>query len=139
MKFKEKIKKFWKKHWKKIVIVSGGATLTGAAIYYGMHKTEPTVEIETEAVKDKTLDELTAWNKDWDEMAMEFEHLTHQPLGSFEHGYTEEEGYIDPLDGNCFIIAGRNSYYNDDPDSLEFYVLDKEGYFHRMPEDVYSA
>lgn len=70
---------------------------------------------------------------------MEFERLTHQPLGSFEHGYAEEEGYVDPLEGNCFIIAGYNSYYNDSPDTVEIYVLDNDGYYHRKPDDVCSA
>lgn len=142
--FGGKAKRFWKEHWKGICLAGGGLTLTGA-ILYGLHKSSSESDDETSSTIDEvskavsTIEEKTAWNKDWDEMAMEFERITHQPLGSFENGYTEEEGYVDPLESNCFIIAGYNSYYNDSPDQLDFYVLDSEGYFHRMPEDAYSA
>ena len=150
--FGRKVKAFWKDHWEEVVLISGGVALTGAACY-GMYRsgkkqmddyyewrenTQKELEEEAEEAL-KTIEEKTAWNKDWDEMARTFELDTHQPLGSYMNGYTEEEGYVDPLEGNCFIIAGPNSYYNDDPDNLDFYVLDNEGYFHRMPEDVYSA
>lgn len=135
--FGGKTKRFWKEHWKGICLAGGGLTLTGA-ILYGLHKsgsdddddTEPSTESMT------TIEDKTAWNKDWDEMAVAFELDTHQPLGSFKNGYTKEEGYVDPLEGNCFIIAGYNSYYNDSPDQLDFYVLDNEGYFHRMPDEL---
>lgn len=88
------------------------------------------------SVKLEEDDDPTAWNKDWDEMAVQFELLTHQPLGSFTNGYTEEEGYVDPLNGNCFIIAGCNSCYNESPDQLDYYVLDNEGWYHRMPDEL---
>lgn len=153
MAFKEKIKRFgckvktfWKEHWEEVVLVTGGIAVTGATCY-GLCKMEQSrtdrllreamdeAEKETEEYMD-SIEAKTAWNKDWDEMATSFELDTHQPLGSFENGYTEEEGYVDPLEGNCFIIAGPNSYYNDSPDDLEFYVLDNEGYFHRMPDEL---
>lgn len=153
MAFKEKIKRFgskvkgfWKEHWEEVVAVTGGVAITGLTCY-GVYKLEQSrtdrllQEAADEAEKETEeymnyLKEKTAWNKDWDEMATSFELDTHQPLGSFKNGYTEEEGYVDPLEGNCFIIAGCNSYYNDSPDQLDFYVLDNEGYFHRMPDEL---
>lgn len=153
MAFKERIKRlgskvkgFWKEHWGEVVAVTGGVAITGLTCY-GMYKLEQSrtdrllqeavdeAEKETEEYMNY-LEEKTAWNKDWDEMATSFELDTHQPLGSFMNGYTEEEGYVDPLEGNCFIVAGYNSYYNDSPDQLDFYVLDNEGYFHRMPDEL---
>ena len=139
--FGGKAKRFWKEHWKEIFIVGGGVTLTGA-IAYGLHKSRSDADDETSSTIDEvnkavsTIEEKTAWNKDWDEMAVAFELDTHQPLGSFKNGYTEEEGYVDPLEGNCFIIAGTNSYYNDRSNEYDFYVLDNEGYFHRMPNEL---
>ena len=139
-RFGRSVKKFWKDHWQEVALVTGGVAVTGA-VAYGLH------ELYTGSSKDETekdtnedtydlVAEKTAWNKDWDEMATQFELLTHQPLGSFENGYTEEEGYVDPLDGNCFIVAGYNSYYNESPDQLDFYVLDNEGWYHRMPDEL---
>lgn len=147
MSFKEKAKefggkakRFWKEHWKGICLAGGGLTLTGA-ILYGLHKSGSDDDEASGAIDEvnkaiSTIEDKTAWNKDWDEMAVSFELDTHQPLGSFKNGYTEEEGYVDPLEGNCFIIAGCNSYYNDSPDQLDFYVLDNEGYFHKMPDEL---
>ena len=132
-------KRFWKEHWKGICLAGGGLTLTGA-ILYGLHKSGSDDDDYAEPVGSTesmtTIEDKTAWNKDWDEMAVSFELDTHQPLGSFKNGYTEEEGYADPLEGNCFIIAGYNSFYNNNPDQLDFYVLDNEGYFHRMPDEL---
>lgn len=141
-----KVKGFWKEHWGEVVAITGGVAITGLTCY-GMYKLEQNrtdrllQEASDEAEKEiekymNYLEEKTAWNKDWDEMGVSFDVVTHQPLGSFENGYTEEEGYVDPLEGNCFIIAGPNSYYNDSPDQLDFYVLDNEGYFHRMPDEL---
>lgn len=153
MAFRERIKRFggrvkgfWKEHWEEVVAVTGGVAITGLTCY-GMYKLEQNrtdrllQEAADEAEKETKeytnyLEEKTAWNKDWDEMGVSFDVVTHQPLGSFENGYTEEEGYVDPLEGNCFIVAGYNSYYNDSPDQLDFYVLDNEGYFHRMPDEL---
>lgn len=138
-KFGGKAKRFWKEHWKGICLAGGGLTLTGA-ILYGLHKSGSDDDDYAEPVGSTesmtTIEDKTAWNKDWDEMAVSFELDTHQPLGSFKNGYTEEEGYVDPLEGNCFIIAGYNSFYNNNPDQLDFYVLDNEGYFHRMPDEL---
>lgn len=146
-RFGSKVKTFWKEHWEEVVLVTGGIAVTVGATCYGLCKMEQNhtdrllreamdeAEKETEKYMNY-LEEKTAWNKDWDEMGVSFDVVTHQPLGSFENGYTEEEGYVDPLEGNCFIIAGPNSYYNDSPDDLEFYVLDNEGYFHRMPDEL---
>lgn len=145
-RFGSKVKGFWKEHWGEVVAVTGGVAITGLTCY-GMYKLEQSrtdrllqeavdeAEKETEEYMNY-LEEKTAWNEDWDEMATSFELDTHQPLGSFKNGYTEEEGYVDPLEGNCFIVAGYNSYYNDSPDQLDFYVLDNEGYFHRMPDEL---
>lgn len=137
--FGGKAKRFWKEHWKGICLAGGGLTLTGA-ILYGLHKSGSDDDDYAEPVGSTesmtTIEDKTAWNKDWDEMAVSFELDTHQPLGSFKNGYTEEEGYVDPLEGNCFIIAGYNSFYNNNPDQLDFYVLDNEGYFHRMPDEL---
>lgn len=145
-RFGSKVKGFWKEHWGEVVAVTGGVAITGLTCY-GMYKLEQSrtdrllQEAVNEAEKETEeymnyLEEKTAWNEDWDEMATSFELDTHQPLGSFKNGYTEEEGYVDPLEGNCFIVAGYNSYYNDSPDQLDFYVLDNEGYFHRMPDEL---
>ncbi len=83
----------------------------------------------------------TAWNKDWDAQALALEFATHQPLGPFrEPGEnTDEDGYVDPLEGNSYIVAGPNSYYNDNPDTVEIYVVDNDGWYHRKPDDVYNA
>lgn len=145
-RFGSRVKGFWKEHWEEVVAVTGGVAITGLTCY-GMYELEQSrtdrllQEAADEAEKETKeymnyLEEKTAWNKDWDEMATSFELDTHQPLGSFKNGYTEEEGYVDPLEGNCFIVAGYNSYYNDSPDQLDFYVLDNEGYFHRMPDEL---
>ena len=145
-RFRSRVKGFWKEHWEEVVAVTGGVAITGLTCY-GMYKLEQNrtdrllQEAADEAEKETKeytnyLEEKTAWNKDWDEMGVSFDVVTHQPLGSFKNGYTEEEGYVDPLEGNCFIIAGPNSYYNDSPDQLDFYVLDNEGYFHRMPNEL---
>lgn len=137
----ESVKNFYKKHKKKILTGLGifGACAAGGAVGYCL--TRDWSESKNDIVEDETEEPIEqedpcAWNKDWDEMATSFELDTHQPLGSFKNGYTEEEGYVDPLEGNCFIIAGYNSYYNDSPDQLDFYVLDNEGYFHRMPDEL---
>lgn len=138
MTFGEKFKKFWKEHWKEVAFVGGGLAVAGFACYKayksGGEGTDEIGEIPEAACK--SIEDGTAWNKDWDEMAVQFELLTHQPLGSFANGYTEEEGYVDPLEGNCFIIAGTNSYYNDNPNQLDFYVLDNDGWYHRMPDEL---
>ena len=145
-RFGSKVKGFWKEHWGEVVAVTGGVAITGLTCY-GMYKLEQnrTDHLLQEAVDEAEketeeymnyLEEKTAWNKDWDEMGVSFDVVTHQPLGSFENGYTEEEGYVDPLEGNCFIIAGPNSYYNDSSDQLDFYVLDNEREFHRMPDEL---
>ena len=153
MSFKEtmkkagrKIKAFWNDHNKEIVYGVGAVAVTGGTIY-GLIKLSEREDQKRlnyaieEMNKDMQqfedeIDEHTKWNKEWDDMATEFEVLTHQPLGSFKNGYTEEEGYVDPLDGNCFIIAGPISFYNESPDKLDFYVLDNEGWFHRMPDEL---
>ena len=145
--FGGKAKRFWKEHWKEIFIVGGGVTLTGA-IAYGLHKSRSDADDEIpeaiygakEAARE-SIEDKTAWNKDWDAQALALEFATHQPLGPFREpgDDTDEDGYVDPLEGVSYIVAGPNSYYNDRPNEYDFYVLDNEGYFHRMPEDAYSA
>ena len=148
-RFGNKVKRFWNEHWEDVVLVGEGVAIVGTigACCYGLHKYEQNktnklllqamdeAEKETEEYQNM-IEEKTAWNKDWDEMAVQFEVLTHQPLGSCKNGFTEEEGYVDPLNGNCFIIAGYNSYYNESPDQLDYYVLDNEGWYHRMPDEL---
>lgn len=153
MGFKEKVKEFGckvrmfcKEHKREILIVTGGLATAGLT-YYGISKAQqnysqelPDCITETEDCT-QTIDEKTAWNKDWDAQALALEFATHQPLGPFrdpgEGG--DEDGYIDPLDGISYIVAGPNSYYNDSPDTVEIYALDNEGYFHRLPDDVRNA
>ena len=138
--FGGKAKRFWKEHWKEIFIVGGGVTLTGA-IAYGLHKSRSDADDETpEAIYGakeaamESIEDKTAWNKDWDEIGCELEFITRQPHGPFRDG-----DFVDILDGNCFIIAGPNSFYNDDPELIEYMVLDKEGWYHYLPEDVHYA
>lgn len=145
-KFGNKVKKFWKEHWVEVAAVTGGVVITGATCY-GMYKLDQKHaeralrDALDESAKETekylgTIEEKTAWNKDWDELGMELEHLTHQPYGDMT---ADDDHYVDPFDGNCFIIAGYNSLYNDSPDQLAFYALDKEGWYHRMPDSNYSA
>ena len=144
--FGSKVKGFWKEHWKEVAIVTGGVAITGATCY-GMYKLNQNrtdrllQEAVDEAAKEteeylNTIEEKTAWNKEWDELGTNFENLTHQPWGDVT---VDDDDYVDPFDGNCLIIAGPNSLYNDSPDKMEFYMLDKEGWYHRMPDDVRSA
>ena len=141
--FGGKAKRFWKKHWKGICLAGGGLTLTGA-ILYGLHKSESDDE-DTEPIGNTesmaTIEDKTAWNKDWDAQALALEFATHQPLGPFREpgDDTDEDGYVDPLEGISYIVAGPNSYYNDNPDTVEIYVLDNDGYYHRKPDDVCNA
>lgn len=144
--FSGKAKRFWKEHWKEIWLVGGGVTLTGA-IAYGLHKSRSDADDETSSTiyevskAVSTIEDKTAWNKDWDAQALALEFATHQPLGPFrEHGDdTDEDGYVDPLEGVSYIVAGPNSYYNDNPDTVEIYVLDNDGYYHRKPDDMCNA
>ena len=143
-KFKESTKKFWKEHWKEICLVGGGVTLTGA-IYYGLHKSgadddENSEPINKNESKD-TIEDLTAWNKDWDAQALALEFATHQSLGPFREPSddTDEDGYVDPLKGVSYIVAGPKSFYNDSPDTVQICVVDNDGYYHYMPEDLYNA
>lgn len=153
MAFKEKVKKigssikdWWKEHWGEVALVSAGVAVTGAAAY-GMYKSaynsaeehrkllaETEKEMQEEA--DRFIEEKTAWKPEWDEFGMNLEHFTHQPFGDLTK---DDDEYVDPLDGNCFIIAGPNSLYNDSPDKLKFYALDNEGWYHLMPDENYSA
>lgn len=150
-RFGSKVKGFWKEHWGEVVAVTGGVAITGLTCY-GMYKLEQNrtdrllQEAADEAEKETKeymnyLEEKTAWNKDWDAQALALEFATHQPLGPFREpgDDTDEDGYVDPLEGNSYIVAGPNSYYNDNPDTVEIYVLDNEGYFHHLPEDVHNA
>ena len=145
-RFKSRAKVFWKEHWGEVVTVTGGIVVAGATCY-GMYKLKQNrtelllQEAVNEAEKEteeymKYLEEKTAWNKDWDELGLNFENLTHQPFGDLT---VDENDYVDPFDGNCLIIAGPNSLYNESPDKMEFYMLDKEGWYHHMPDDVRSA
>ena len=135
--FGGKAKRFWKEHWKGICLVGGGLTLTGA-ILYGLHKSGSDDDEDAEPIDSTesmaTIEDKTAWNKDWDEIGCELEFITRQPHGPFRDG-----DFVDILDGNCFIIAGPNSFYNDDPELVEYMVLDKEGWYHYLPEDVHYA
>ena len=145
--FSGKAKRFWKEHWKEIFIVGGGVTLTGA-IAYELHKSRSDAGDETpeaiygakEAARE-SIEDKTAWNKDWDAQALALEFATHQPLGPFREpgDDTDEDGYVDPLEGVSYIVAGPNSFYNDNPDTVEIYVLDNEGYYHHKPDDVCNA
>lgn len=149
MAFKEKLKRFWKDNWGYVVIIGGGVAL-GAAACYGMYKASikstedyykllAEAEAETKAAKEKyehEIEEKMAWKKEWDELGTNFENLTHQPFGDLT---AEDNDYVDPFDGNCLIIAGPNSLYNDNPNTMEFYMLDKDGWYHRMPDELRSA
>lgn len=138
------IKTFWNEHRETIIVIGGAAAATGACVY-AYHKLsefeQPDIlivpEVETEENAENLLEEKTKWNRDWDNFGRELEFVTHQPLGVMDNG--DWDTYRDPLDGNCFMIAGYNSIYNDDPDRLAFYAIDNEGYFHRMPDDVHYA
>lgn len=146
MAFKEKMKKigasiktFWKKHKEEIVLVGGGLAITGAACYGAYKRQEERDMLLPETSNDtyeETVEDKTAWDKNWDEFGTNLEMLTHQPWGDLSK---DDDEYVDPFDGNCFIVAGYNSLYNESPDQLKFYVLDNEGYYHLMPEDNYSA
>ena len=153
MAFKDKIKKigrsiknFCKEHAEEIALIGGGVLLTGAACY-GMYKStynslegdrKFTNELEEGMQNDAVnlIDEKTAWDKNWNEFGMNLEHLTHQPWGDMTK---DDDEYVDPFEGNCFIVAGYNSLYNESPDQLKFYVLDNEGWYHLMPDENYSA
>lgn len=142
--FGGKAKRFWKKHWKGICLAGGGLTLTGA-ILYGLHKSGSDEDDDAEQTgiteSMTTIEDKTAWNKDWDAQALALEFATHQPLGPFREpgDDTDEDSYVDPLEGISYIVAGPNSYYNDNPDTVEIYVLDNEGYYHHKPDDVCNA
>lgn len=147
MAFKEKMKsfgksakKFWKDHWKQIALATGTIAITGAGLYR-LHKTRQDNPADEKEEHTTSIDELTAWNKDWDAQALALEFATHQPLGPFREpgDDTDEDGYVDPLEGVSYIVAGPNSYYNDNPDTVEIYVLDNDGYYHRKPDDVCNA
>ena len=144
--FGSRVKEFWKEHWVGIVTATSGIAIVGA-VCYASYKTEQNhaqqllqdamaeAEKETEEYLNM-IEEKTAWNKEWDELGLNFENLTHQPFGDLT---VDIDDYVDPFDGNCFIIAGPNSLYNESPDKMEFYMLDKEGWYHHMPDDVRSA
>lgn len=133
MTFGEKFKKFWKEHWKEVAFVGSGLAVAGFACYKayksGGEGTDVIGEIPEAACE--SIEDKTVWNKDWDEMGCEMELITRQPHGPFRDG-----DFVDIYDGNCFIIAGPNSLYNEAPDTMEFIVLDNEGYYHYMPDDV---
>ena len=133
------VKDFCREHIKEITLVTGAIAFTGA-VCYGMRKTANDShgnerELLTNLDKSNT-DDIVAWKKEWSEYATELEHTTHQPWGDLTK---DDEDYVDPLEGNCFIVAGYNSLYNESSDQLKFYVLDDEGVFHPFPDDVYSA
>ena len=140
----ESVKKFYKKHKKKILTGLGifGACAAGGAVGYCL--TRDWSESKNDIVEDETeelieQEDPCAWNKDWDAQALAFEFATHQPLGPFKNPGEEDDGYVDPMEGNSYIIAGPNSYYNDSPNSIEIYVVDNDGYYHHLPDDVYNA
>lgn len=140
MAFK-KVKDFAKKHWKKIALVTGGLTLGGVAWYKLHNSKSDDCESVDETTKLMSIEDRTAWNKDWDAQALALEFATHQPLGPFREpgDDTDEDGYVDPLEGVSYIVAGPNSYYNDSPNTVEIYVLDNDGYYHRKPDDLCNA
>lgn len=133
------IKNFCKEHAVEIAAIGAGIAVTGAGCY-AIYKCEYDYWEKTQKligeVNDDIVKDRTAWDKNWDEFGMNLEHLTHQPWGDVTK---DDDEYVDPFDGNCFIVAGYNSVYNDSPDQLKFYVLDNEGWYHLMPEDNYSA
>lgn len=59
----------------------------------------------------------SAWNSDWGML----EHTTRQ---------------VQNLEGKTWVIAGEDSFYNPDPDTVEFYVVDESGVWHRKDDDV---
>lgn len=142
MSFKEKFKKFWKEHWKEVAFVGGGLAVAGFACYKA-YKSGGEGTDELEVVPEATYDSIedrTAWNKDWNEIGRALEFATRQPLGPFKDpGEDDNDDDFDPLDGTAFIVAGYNSFYNDSPDTLQIYAVDNDGYFHLMPDDNYCA
>lgn len=134
------VKKFCKDHWKGLAVI-GGTILTGAtcyAVYNHKHNDEADTQLDFENYE--TIEDKTAWNEDWDAQALAFEFATHQPLGPFRKpGEDDDDCYMDPLEGNAYIIAGPNSIYNSNQDTVEIYVLDNDGYYHPMPDDLYNA
>lgn len=140
MAIKEKVKKFYKKHRTGIILASGGITLAGATLF-GIHKLKQNnqlIQSTLETTKNSAIDEVanrTAWNKDWNAIGNALEFVTHQPLGPFGG---DDDNSVDPLEGNTFILAGYNSFYNDSPDKVAIYCVDKDGWYHLMPDEAYT-
>ena len=60
------------------------------------------------------------WKKEWNDDWGFLERATRQ---------------VEHLDGYSWIIAGPDSFYNENPETVEFYVVDNEGYYMRKPDD----
>ena len=130
MSIKEKVSKFWKEHKRGILTVAGaiGLVAVGYCIANGrneMNKNsdqdlleDSTYEPELEDVEEEA--DPCAWNHEWDD-----------DLGFIE---TAAEN-LEHIDGYSWIIAGPNSQFNPNDDSIELYLVDPEEYYHHVEYD----
>lgn len=143
MSFKSKIRNakdavvgFCKKHKTGIGITAaavGGAMVGGSAVWMAGKIAEAeraTAELnaemnEVEEARKDYIDMISEhseaeWDKEWND-----------DFGFYEHASRQ----IEHLEGKCWVIAGWDSYYNPDPDTVEFYVVDENGTWHHKPDD----
>ena len=121
----ESVKNFYKKHKKKILTGLGifGACAAGGAVGYCLTRDwseskNDIVENETEELIEQ--EDPCAWKKEYDD-DMYFLELAARQM---EH-----------TDGYSWIVAGPNSYYNDDANTIDIYMVDNDGCYHKKPDD----
>ena len=126
MGFKEKAKIFWINHGYQVLgsiafVATAGLAGYGAYKLFHPDDDEPKANAsESEYIETTFEDEDLKWKKEYDDDMYGLELTTRQ----MQH-----------IDGYSWIIAGPNSYYNDNDDTIDIYLVDNYGNYFKKPDD----